>query len=39
MLVTGMQQIRTWLGQLPPEVAAQIAHRNGERLFGSPVKP
>jgi hypothetical protein len=39
MLVTGMQQIRTWLGQLPPEVAAQIAYRNGERLFGSPGKP
>jgi hypothetical protein len=39
MLVTGMQQIRTWLGQLPPEVAAQIAYRNGERLFGGKAKP
>lgn len=39
MLIDGMQQIRSWLGQLPPEVAAQIAYRNGERLFGSAVKP
>ena len=25
---------RTWLGQLPRQVAEQIAYRNGERLFG-----
>jgi predicted TIM-barrel fold metal-dependent hydrolase len=25
---------RAWLGQLPREVAEQIAYRNGERLFG-----
>lgn len=24
---------RQWLAQLPPDVAAQIAFRNGERLF------
>jgi predicted TIM-barrel fold metal-dependent hydrolase len=27
---------RGWLGQLPEDVAAQIAHGNGERLFASP---
>ena len=35
-LVEGMQAIRGWLGELPREVAEQIAHRNAERLFGSP---
>ncbi len=29
---------RVWLGQLPREVAEQIAYLNGERLFGSPQK-
>jgi len=27
---------RRWLGQLPRDVAEQIAYRNGERLFGRP---
>jgi hypothetical protein len=27
---------RGWLAQLPPDVAAAIAHRNGERLFPAP---
>ncbi|MGH7431326.1 MAG: amidohydrolase family protein [Candidatus Methylomirabilales bacterium] len=27
---------RRWLGQLPRDVAAQIAYRNGGRLFGRP---
>ena len=32
-----MEEYRGWLAQLPPEIAAQIAYRNGERLFaGSP---
>jgi hypothetical protein len=31
-----MQSIRSWLGQLPPEVAEQLAYRNAERLFGNP---
>jgi hypothetical protein len=35
-LVSGMQSVRGWLAQLPPEVAAQIASRNAERLFGKP---
>ena len=26
---------RAWLAQLPPDVAAAIAHRNGERLFAA----
>ena len=26
---------RGWLGQLPPDVAAKIAHVNGERLFAA----
>ena len=30
-----MAYYRSWLAQLPPEVAAAIAHRNGERLFGN----
>jgi predicted TIM-barrel fold metal-dependent hydrolase len=25
---------RRWLGELPPEVAAQVAWKNGARLFG-----
>jgi len=28
-----MESYRTWLSQLPPDVAAQIAWRNGARLF------
>jgi hypothetical protein len=36
MLVEGMQAIRRWLGELPREVAEQIAHRNAERLFPAP---
>jgi hypothetical protein len=35
-LVEGMQAIRRWLGELPREVAEQIAHRNAERLFPGP---
>ena len=35
-LVEGMQAIRGWLGELPREVAEQIAHRNAERLFIGP---
>jgi Amidohydrolase len=35
-LVQGMQVVRGWLGELPREVAEQIAHRNAERLFGGP---
>jgi hypothetical protein len=35
-LVDGMQTTRSWLGELPREVAEQIAHRNAERLFASP---
>jgi len=27
---------RMWLGHLPKYVADQIAHQNGERLFGLP---
>jgi hypothetical protein len=29
-----MAYYRGWLAELPPDVAAAIAHRNGERLFG-----
>ena len=32
----GMHSVRGWLAQLPPEIAEQIAHRNGDRLFPSP---
>jgi hypothetical protein len=32
----GMQFIRGWLGQLPREVAEQIAYGNAERLFPKP---
>jgi len=35
-LVSGMQSVRGWLGQLPREVAEQIAYGNAERLFGPP---
>ncbi len=35
-LVSGMQIIRSWLAQLPQEVAEQIAYRNAGRLFGNP---
>jgi Amidohydrolase len=35
-LAGGMQTIRNWLGELPREVAEQIAHRNAERLFPGP---
>jgi hypothetical protein len=28
--------VRAWLRQLPPDVAAKIAHGNAERLFGGP---
>jgi hypothetical protein len=31
---TIMAGYRSWLDQLPADVAAAIAHRNGERLFG-----
>jgi len=30
-----MAYYRGWLAELPPDVAAAIAHRNGERLFGN----
>ena len=32
-------QDRTWLAQLPREVAEQIAYRNAERLFGAIQRP
>jgi hypothetical protein len=35
-LAEGMQSIRSWLNELPREVAEQIAHRNAERLFTGP---
>jgi hypothetical protein len=35
-LVSGMQSVRSWLGQLPRDVAERIAYRNAERLFGKP---
>jgi predicted TIM-barrel fold metal-dependent hydrolase len=31
-----VQRVRRWLAQLPHEVAAQLAYRNAERLFGQP---
>jgi hypothetical protein len=31
-----MQGYRAWLGDLPPEVARNIAWNNGARLFGLP---
>ena len=30
-----MAYYRSWLAQLPPDTAAAIAHRNGERLFAN----
>lgn len=35
-LVDEAKATRRWLGQLPRDVAEQIAYRNGERLFGRP---
>jgi len=35
-LVPGMQSVRSWLGQLPHDIAERIAYRNAERLFGTP---
>jgi hypothetical protein len=35
-LVSEMQRVRSWLDQLPREVAEQLAYRNAERLFGQP---
>jgi predicted TIM-barrel fold metal-dependent hydrolase len=35
-LVSGMQSVRSWLNQLPHDVAERIAYRNAERLFGNP---
>jgi hypothetical protein len=31
-----MRDVQVWLGQLPPEVAEQIAFKNGDRLFPAP---
>ncbi|MBI3326281.1 MAG: amidohydrolase family protein [Nitrospinae bacterium] len=31
-----MQAIRSWLGQLPRDIAEQIAYQNAERLLGPP---
>jgi hypothetical protein len=36
LLVEEARATRRWLGQLPRDVAEQIAYRNGERLFGCP---
>jgi hypothetical protein len=35
-LVAGMQRVRSWLDQLPRDVAELIAYRNAERLFDNP---
>ena len=35
-LVPGMQSVRSWLNQLPHDVAERIAYRNAERLFRNP---
>jgi hypothetical protein len=35
-LVPGMQRVRSWLEQLPHDVAEGIAYRNAARLFGNP---
>jgi len=35
-VVEEARAIRRWLGQLPRDVAEQIAYRNGKRLFGRP---
>lgn len=32
-LPASMREVQRWLDQLPPGIAARIAHRNGERLF------
>ncbi|MCX8097673.1 MAG: amidohydrolase [Casimicrobiaceae bacterium] len=32
-----MAYYRSWLAQLPPEIARQIAYENGERVFGRPI--
>jgi hypothetical protein len=34
-LVPDMQRVRSWLAQLPRDVAELIAYRNAERLFGT----
>ncbi len=34
-----MQGYRTWMGDLPPDVARKVAWGNGARLFGLPEKP
>src|SRR5438309_1419445 len=31
-----MRDVQVWLGQLPPDVAEQIAFKNGDRLFPAP---
>jgi len=31
-----MQSVRSWLNQLPRDVAERIAYGNAERLFGNP---
>jgi hypothetical protein len=33
---SSMRDVQVWLGQLPRDVAEQIAWKNGERLFPSP---
>jgi hypothetical protein len=35
-LVAGMQSVRSWLDQLPRDVAERIAYGNAARLFGNP---
>lgn len=35
-IITGYRQ---WLAQLPPEIAAKIAHGNAKTLFGGPAPP
>jgi predicted TIM-barrel fold metal-dependent hydrolase len=35
-LVPGLQHARSWLHQLPRDVAERLAYRNAERLFGNP---
>lgn len=37
-LPEAMREVRRWLGQLPPDVAARIAFGNGERLFPAPTE-
>jgi hypothetical protein len=38
-LPTLMAGVRTWLRQLPPELASAIAYGNAERLLGTPYTP